>query len=340
MKFKKSLLAVAISLTSASVMAGGFKVSKDINVAGDMSAGIYYLKNHGGNGAEAIEVTDFGLAFDTGETKTGEVGFLGVIGTRNGRTIMDSHPDGSFAWGDNVVLDFGYATYAPVDNMTMDIGWILTTIGNEASPSIFSANINRGFLWNSQPAAYEGARVNYTAGGVNLSAELNHNNGGAGNPLDWAVSANGEAGSFSYAVTYYDGKDTVNIVDVVLNTSVSNIDVGLNVDYFMIDEAPTGTDDTAMGVGLYVTPKFGKIELPIRFEYVSDTDTGIYSVPGGGGVDNATTITVTPTYRVNDNMYVRAEFATVTAENEVFADEDGKATDSQMTAAFQIGSTF
>lgn len=341
MKVSKIALSVALALVGGAAHAGGFNVSKDITVNGDLSAGAYYVVNHGGMGAEAIEVTDFGLAFSAPAAKTGDVGFKGVIGSRNGRTILDTSPDGSFAWGDDIVLDFGYATYKPVDNVTLDIGWILTTVGNEASPSIFSANVNRGFMWNAQPAAYEGARVSYAMGDTTLSGEVNHNTGGPGNPIDFALAVSGKASGVSYSATYYDGKDNRNIIDLVVNTEVAGTAVGANFDYFMLDNAATGQDDTATGFGLYVTPKMGMITVPVRIEFVSDGTSGIYTVPGGTiATKGAYSLTVTPTMKLSDNTFVRAELSYVGADEKVFKDKDGKATDTQTMLAFQLGYTF
>jgi len=331
-----------MALAGGAAYAGGFNVSKDITVNGDLSAGAYYVVNHGGMGAEAMEVTDFGLAFSAPAANTGDVGFKGVIGSRNGRTILDTSPDGSFAWGDDIVLDFGYATYKPVDNVTLDIGWILTTVGNEASPSIFSANVNRGFMWNAQPSAYEGMRASYAMGDMTLSAEVNHNQKGVkGNPIDIALAVSGKVNTINYSATYFDGKDTTNIIDVVLNTEVSGVGVGVNFDYFMLDNAATGQDDSANGIGLYVTPKFGKISVPVRIEFVSDGSSGVYSVPGGTvATDGAYSLTITPTMKLSDNTFVRAELSYVAADNKVFLDKDKKATDTQTMLALQFGYTF
>lgn len=339
MKVTKLSISIATVLACGTANAAGFS---DITVHGDMSAGMYFVQNNGGMGAEAMEVTDFGLAFSTPELKAGEVGMKGVLGSRNGRTIMDTSPDGSFAWGDNISLDFGYVSYMPVNALTVDIGWILTTIGNEASPSVFSANVNRGFMWNAQPAAYEGVRASYAIGGTTLSAEANHNNGGVGNPLDFALAVSGSAGPVSYAATYYDGKDTKNIIDVVVNTKVAGMGIGLNLDYYMLDEKPVGAkDDSATGVGVYITPAMGKMEIPVRIEYVTDGDTGIYTVPGGSvATEGATSFTITPTLRISDSMFVRAEVSYVAADKKVFLDKDGAAVDTQTAAAFQIGYTF
>jgi len=335
MKFEKSMLALAVGLCSTSLMAGSINVSKDINITGDFAAGAFYMVNDGGTGNEQIEVNDFGIAIDTGETKTGEIGFLGVLGSRTGHFVGETAAGQAFTLGDSFGLDFGYITYKPTDIITLDAGVLLTTIGAEGSASVFQANITRGLMWNYEPAAYAGVRASFDLGGTTVSAELNRDGSQGSTATNWQVSASGDAGPVSYGVTYYDGKDANNIIDVLVSTKVAKMDVTAYMDYFMVDDAAAGLDDSAMGFGLLVTPNLGKFDVPFRVEYVSDGTSGVY-----GGVDTATSFTVTPTYHVTDNSFVRAEMSYVMADNELFTDTDGEATDSQIIGTFQIGYTF
>jgi len=337
MRFKKTLLALAVGFGSTSLMAGSINVSKDINITGDFAAGGFYMVNDGGAGNEAIEVNDFGIAFDTGETKVGEIGFIGVLGSRTGHVVSDTTPTPTVGLSDSWALDFGYVTYKPTDMITLDAGVLLTTIGAEGSASVFQSNITRGMMWNSEPAAYAGVRASFDVGGTTVSAEVNRDgsqNGGVAS-TNWQINAGGSAGPVDYALTYYDGKDSQNIIDVLISTKVAKMDLTAYMDYYMVDDAAAGLDDSAMGFGLLVTPNLGKFDVPFRVEYVSDGTSGVY-----GGVDTATSLTVTPTYHVTDNSFVRAEMSYVMADNELFTDTDGEATDSQIIGTFQIGYTF
>jgi len=348
MKFRKSILALSIGLCSTSLMAGSIKVSKDINVTGDFAAGTFYMVNDGGAGNEAIEVNDFGLAVDTGDTKTGEIGFIGVLGSRTGHVVSDATPAASVGLGgESFALDFGYITYKPTDMITLDAGVLLTTIGAEGSASVFQANITRGMMWNSEPAAYAGVRASFDVGGTTVSAEVNRDPSQGGGKTNWQVNAGGSAGPVDYGVTYYDGKDSRNIIDALLSAKVAKMDLTAYMDYYMIDDAAAGQDDSAMGFGLLVSPNLGKFDVPVRIEYVKDGTAGVYTNNDGAGpggsstsVDSATSITLTPTYHVSDNSFVRAEVSYVMADKKVFTDTDGKATDSQIIGAFQIGYTF
>jgi len=341
-----------------SAYAGKISVSKDVNITGVVTGSYVYVKNAGavadadGNGVvdadktnDRIEASDVSIGIDSGDTKVGEIGYIAVFGTRNAHGVFDSTAANTLGWGDNVVLDFGYVTYKPVDKVTFDIGWILPTAGGEASPSWLNGNFYRGFLWNSEPAAFRGMRLSYeVSDALGVSVEFNHDgtqstktNGG-----NFAVAASGSAGPVDYGVTYFDGYKGRNMIDVLVNSSFGNIDVGVNVDYFLIDDEGKSAgqkDDSAYGAALFVTPKMGMFEIPVRLEYVSDGDTGVYSY-FGTATKTGQSVTVTPTLKVGKNAFVRAEVAFTKTDGKTFLENDGTATDSQMSFATQIGYTF
>lgn len=79
----------------------------------------------------------------------------------------------------NVVSDFfgalpvAYAKLAPSDSLSVQIGKLPTLIGAEYTFTFQNMNIERGLLWNQEPAISKGIQGNYTAGPVALSLSLN-----------------------------------------------------------------------------------------------------------------------------------------------------------------------
>lgn len=334
---KRSVLATAVLASfGVAAQAATVTVSNDVNVTGVVTSSAIYLANTGGSGHDKVGVTDLSVGIDNGEAKVGGVGYIGVIGMREMETIIDTNglagDPGTFAVG----MDFGFVTYRPVEPLKIEMGFLLGTIGAEASPSWLNGNMFRGIVWNSQPSAYNGVRLRYNAGSVGLFVEGNYDTsqGTASGLMNYSLGATGGAGPVNYSVTYYDGNDSRNIVDVVISSSMGMMDIGANVDYYMIDEAATGQDDSAFGVALHVKPKMGKIEIPVRLEYVSDGTSGVY------GVDSGYSFTITPTLKPSDNSFVRVELAYMAADNKLFSDDDNKPVDTQMKAGLQFGYKF
>ena len=62
---------------------------------------------------------------------------------------------------------------APTDSFNVMIGKLPTLIGAEATFTFENRNIERGLLWNQEPAVSRGVQVNYTTGPLALSVSLN-----------------------------------------------------------------------------------------------------------------------------------------------------------------------
>lgn len=333
-KFTKNLLASTVAAICLPAMSLGLvsqatagsvnTANEDVTLSGGTSAGYYYSTNTGSENLDNFVVNEFLIELSA-EAKPGGVGFVAGFGNMAQLTVLDGNGDGADTAS---ALRYAAMSYMPMANVTLEAGVLATNVGYELGNSMDNSNITLGAVWNSQPLFYPGARANFDVSGTTVYAEVT-------NPNAFGAGVIGSAAGVDYALNYYDAKDGNNVIDVVASTSVAGMSVGVNFDYQTLDTAAAGMDDSAMGVGVFIAPKIGMIDLPLRVEYLSDGTSGIY-----GGMDTGYTVTLTPTLNVSKNGFVRAEVSMVSATNKIFADKDGAAQESKTSAAFQIGYRF
>ncbi|MDH5300045.1 MAG: porin [Gammaproteobacteria bacterium] len=337
--FRKRLgLMTGLCAISTAAAAGTITVDTgDIALKGGMTAGYFYSDNTGSSNTDNFHVSDMLIELSD-EAKTGGVGFKAGFGSMSAITILDGGVNNSAGFS-TFGLQYGSVDFAPIEGLTISAGKLATNIGYEVTPSYANAHATIAALWGGQPVYYPGIRASYSLGDVSVYAETNNDTLKLGNSTAtnaYAVGVSGSAGSLNYMASYYDYDKAKNIVDVIVSTTVGNIDLAINADYHMLDSEAkvAGQDDSAMGVALYIKPTYGKMSYPVRIEYMSDGTSGIY------GFDSATTYTITPTYSPSANTFVRAEVSMVQSTNKVFADKDGVATDSKTNVALQAGYRF
>ncbi len=327
---RKSILAASIAaLTAPAAFAGSVVSDADINLNGGMTAGYFYTTNTGSNNNENYQVSDFMVEL-SGEATEG-VGFVGAFGTMAGITVLDGGVNNSaYDYG----FQYGWLTVAPMEGLTIDAGMLATNVGYEVTPSYANPHATIAALWGGQPVYYPGVRVSYDMGDMGFYAEVNDDALGTASAA-WAAGVSGAAGSLEYAVSYYNYNGYKDLIDVIVSADLGGIPVAANFDYHILENAPVaGGDDSAYGIALYATPTFDKVAVPVRVEFLSDGNSGIY------GVDSATTLTITPTYNFSDNTFVRAELSMVSSDNKIFADDKGVAEDTKTSVAVQAGFTF
>jgi hypothetical protein len=76
-----------------------------------------------------------------------------------------------------------YATIAPTDALSIQIGKLPTLIGAEYGFTFQNMNIERGLLWGQEPLISRGIQGNYTAGPLSLS--VSWNDGFYSNSYNW-----------------------------------------------------------------------------------------------------------------------------------------------------------
>jgi hypothetical protein len=140
--------------------------------------------------------------------------------------------------------------------------------------------------------------------------------------------------SHRFSISYYQAIDARKTIDVVYATRFSNILIGANLDHHILDESAPNQDKSGTGLAIYLDYFSRKWEWPIRFEYLSDGNTGVY------GYDTGYTLTFSPTYRFKENQFIRGELVTAQADRKPFRNDDGGFEQSQFVATLQVGMVF
>ena len=95
-----------------------------------------------------------------------------------------------------------YAKIVPIDNFSISAGKLPTLIGDEYTFTFENMNIQRGLLWNQEPAISDGVQANYSSGPLSLAVSVNDG--------FYSQSWNWISGLASYG--FNGGADTVAVV--------------------------------------------------------------------------------------------------------------------------------
>ncbi|EDP73948.1 outer membrane beta-barrel protein [Hydrogenivirga sp. 128-5-R1-1] len=320
----------AAGFLAVSATAGTINVANsDIEMEGGVSAGYFYTSNIGSSNTDYFTVSSFAVDL---KAEAKPIGFTAGFGASGQPDLLDATQPPS----PNFELEYGWVSIKPIEGLTLNAGLLTTNIGYELYHTYDNPNYTFGMVWYGQPFVYPGARATYTvAEGIDVYAEYNQDSGDA-----FAVGSIGSIGNINYAVSYYDYAANKNLVDVVLSTNVSGIDIGVNADYQWYDDTAktAGNDDSAYGVALYVIPSLSKtVSIPVRIEYINQGTSGIYAAGIG---KNAKSFTITPTWKPTENTYLRAEFSYVSTDKKGFTDDKGNNKDSRTFAGVEAGFLF
>lgn len=334
-------LSLTLMLLAGSALAEGepFKVlsNVELKLGGALSGG--YIATNNNPDRDSFVLTNL-LATLTGSQKGSfEINFDIALGGLSQPTFWNGGmtPPQSFNFNtagmDRVGIGpvWSYITLKPTSAISLDVGLLPTNVGYEVANTYSNPNIILGSVWFAQPVIYPAVRATVNVGGIDLYAEYNQEFGGD----NFAVGSLGQLGSFSYAISYYDYSNAKNLIDVVGSFSLGIVDLGLNADYQWLDNRG-GTRGYAYGIALYVTPNFGNFQLPLRVEYFDEGSTGIYT-GAAANAENGYTLTVTPTYKLTPNSYMRAEVAHISTRRNVFGNMNKN---NRTILGLEIGVTF
>ena len=230
---------------------------------------------------------------------------------------------------------YGFVSIAPLEDAFIEVGRLATHLGYEVAPSYANWNTSLGLLWASQPTYYPGVRMGYRVGELKIYAEYNEDTSVGGNRA-WAGGVYGQMDNVRFSMNYFDGLASRNTIDAMAELKLSFVTLATNVDYIIYDSGVrTGSDTQAWGIALYAIPHFDKYFFPIRYDYFWDGDTDIL------GVHHAYSITITPTMYLNENTFIRTEFAFVSSSNAVFRSvSDGSSDFTKWEMSAQAGFYF
>jgi hypothetical protein len=233
-------------------------------------------------------------------------------------------------------LPVAYLKLAPTDTFSIEAGKLPTLIGSEYTFSFQNFNIERGLLWNQEPAISRGVQANYTAGPVVLN--LSWNDGYYSNRFNWlsglatwtidpantlAFAGGGNIGSsapsfpssYPYIVATPYLQSNSEIFDLMYTHTSGPWTISPYLQYSNVPSAPKigifNSADTwggAVLVNYNINPSWN---LAGRVEYI-DTSSGQNLLYGPGS--KAWSFTVTPTYQYKV-FFVRGEASYVTADH-------------------------
>ncbi len=223
----------------------------------------------------------------------------------------------------------------PTDNFSIQAGKLPTLIGAEYTFDFENFNIERGLLWNQEPAVSRGVQANYTVGPVVLS--LSFNDGYYSDRFNWisgsATWTINPTNTLVFAAGGNLGKTNVATIATPLaqnNSSIYNLiytynSAPLTITPYLqfshvnanaqIGLASSASSYSGAVIANYVfTPKF---QLAGRAEYIK-TDGGKSALAPTnllyGAGSGAFSFTVTPTFTFN-HFFVRADASIVDITN-------------------------
>ena len=101
------------------------------------------------------------------------------------------------------VFPVGYLKIVPTDTFNIEVGKLPTLIGAEYTFTFENLNIERGLLWNQEPAIARGVQANYASGPWSISVSLN--DGYYSNRYNWITGSVAYAFSSSDSLTFVGG---------------------------------------------------------------------------------------------------------------------------------------
>ena len=208
---------------------------------------------------------------------------------------------------------------------SLEGGKLPTLIGDEYTFTFENMNIERGLLWNIEPAVSTGVQANYSSGPLNISVSWNDGAySGVWHTMSGLVSYgfNGGADTLAFAASGNLGSDNFGTLDrgSVYNLIYTHTSGAWVISpYIQYNDTPKGNllkGSTVFGAAILASYSFDDHwKLAGRVEY--ETQSGHqnnFSTPdllGYGPGSNAWSITLTPTYQWKQ-FFGRADVSYVT----------------------------
>lgn len=256
-----------------------------------------------------------------------------------------------------------YAKIVPADNLSISAGKLPTLIGDEYTFTFQNMNIQRGLLWNQEPAISDGAQVNYSSGPFSLAVSVN--DGYYSQSLNWlsglasyafnegadilAVAAGGNLGHNPKTMPFATPPMNDGSIYNVIYTHISGPwTVSPYVQYIDAPKDPLhGALKGATSVGGAVLVNYAfddHWKLAARAEYVDSSGSaaeGSANMLIAGPGSSAWSITLTPTFQYKV-FFARLEGSYVDASDTTpgFAFGPSATSTAQASVFFEAGILF
>jgi hypothetical protein len=260
------------------------------------------------------------------------------------------------------IFSQGFIKIAPSDSFNVMVGKLPTLIGDEYTFSFENMNIERGLLWNQEPAVSRGVQANYTQGPLALS--LSFNDGYYSNKYNtvsaaatytmdtsntFAFSGSGHTGGFtsvsSSATPVLQNNGEIYNLIYTHTSGPWTFQPYLQYNY-VPDLNALGTKSvSATGAALLTSYKVNdNYSLPVRLEYITSTGSANNAADPSllyGAGSKAYSVTITPTYQYKI-FFVRGELSVVGISSGTKGSEFGKNGDktTQVSGLLETGLMF
>lgn len=225
-----------------------------------------------------------------------------------------------------------YVAFAPNDNVTVSAGQLATLLGQEDGFTYQNVDVQRGLVWNAEPAFSRGVRVQYTQG--KFTGDLEYDDGYySGNHrafeglVGWAPTGSTDL-QFAFIAPQSNTPGNITTViankteyDVMLTQQIGKLQL-LPYALFIASPAQSAlgyaANESATGLAFLADyAPSARFSVGARYEWIANhsdaADTSLNAdFIGYGSGSRAATFTITPAYRVN-LFFARAEFSTVNA---------------------------
>jgi len=241
------------------------------------------------------------------------------------------------------VVPQAFLKLVPDASFTIEAGKLPTLIGAESTFTFENIDIERGLLWNQEPAVSRGVQLTYTKNTVTLNVSLN--DGYYSNTYNWVSGSLAWAMNSASTLTFAGGgnlghtdtstfatplaQNNSSIYNVIYTYSngpwtitpylqASVVDANASLGFTQAADSYSG----AVLANYAFSPKFS---LGGRFEYITTTGSAADGAPSllYGAGSKAFSITATPTYQFN-RFYVRGDVSYVQADGITPGDGFGK----------------
>jgi Putative beta-barrel porin-2, OmpL-like. bbp2 len=313
-----------------------------INVTGGISTGFFYTSN-AGQGTSDNEFLLSNLLIEISQKdKAAPIGFAAAIGETSTPSLL-STPENK----NSLDIEYASLTLAPAGGFSAEIGLLQPNAGYESTYTFNNNNAFLGAVASQQPYNAYGARVGYDLAGLHLCAGYYKDrldsdeyvtNGSVPNE-SWEFALSGALFDTKFGIYHYHLESLRSLTGAVIERTIAGLDVGFNLDYWNWGSSQRSAheDDSSIGAAVYIVPRFGRFSIPVRLEVIDQGKSAIYL--DSVGAQQIYAVTLTPTYRMRDNAYIRADLAYVRADDG-FADKDGNVKSDRICLAAEMGYLF
>jgi hypothetical protein len=314
----------------------------ELGFAGGVSAGEFYASNPGKDTSDNEFLLSNLLLEISSSVEELPVNFVAAFGQTSTPSLLDS-PETN----DDFKIEYASLTLNPNNNISLEGGLLQPNAGFENTYTYNNINIILGAVASQQPYNAYGARLAYDMKGFNFyggfykkrldNEEYEANGSFPGN--SWEIGLGGSILDNDFIVYHYHINGLRSLTGAVIERTINNLYIALNVDYWRWNSGMKEffQGDSSIGGTIYLKPRFGNFSVPLRLEYIDQGESCMYSE--NPDTKRIYSVTLSPTYHLNENAYIRVESAYISGDR-AFADKQDNIKDNRISLAAEIGYLF